>query len=243
MRKFLEVQPAEERLSAETLTPRGGFDLRDIDLSALSSSLHSGQRHIKAEQLRQLLYERIQRMIKVNPSRVKHMEKLERAIDRYNEGCANFASDPQLVNPQEKITQFSSMEARRDQSLDAYDDALVELTDEVAKEEQRSTQEELSEEELAIFDLLATDASLSKDDHDQVKRVVHDLLTALRPTFNVIDWQKKPVTLGRAYSIIEDELFELPQPTYSREVSGQKCSAIFLYVQERYKNDGTTSVA
>jgi type I restriction enzyme R subunit len=171
------------------------------------------------------------------------MEKLERAIDRYNEGCANFASDPQLVNPQEKITRLSSSEARRDKWLDIYDGALVELTDDVAKEEQRSTQEGLSEEELAIFDLLATDAPLSKDDHVQVKKVARDLLAALRPTFNVIDWQKKPVTLGRAYGIIEDELFKLPQPTYRQEVSEQKCGMMFLYVQERYKNDGTTSVA
>ena len=243
VRESLEVQPVEERLSAETLTPRGGFDLRDINLNALESSLRSGQRHIKAEQLRQLLYERIQRLIQVNPHRVKHIEKLGRAFDRYNEGCANFASDPQLVNPQAKITQFSSIQTGRDQVLDAYDDALVELTDDVVQEEQRSTQEGLSEEELTIFDLLAADVLLARDDHAQVKKVACDLLAALRSTFNVIDWQKKPVTLGRAYSIIEDGLFELPQPTYRQEVSEQKCSTMFLYIQERYKNDGTTSAA
>jgi hypothetical protein len=56
VRESLDVQP-----------PRGGFDLRDIDLSALNSSLHSGQRHIKAEQLRQLLYERIQPLDQSKP--------------------------------------------------------------------------------------------------------------------------------------------------------------------------------
>lgn len=243
VRESLEVQSAEERLSAETLTLRGGFDLRDIDLSALNNSLHNGQRHIKAEQLRQLLSARLQRLIKVNPSRVKHMEKLERAIDRYNEGCANFASDPQLINPQDKITQFSGNEARRDQLLDVYDDALIEATTEIAQEEQRSTQEGLSEEELAISDLLVADMSLSRDDHVQVKKVARDLLAALRPTFNVLDWQKKPITLGRAYSIIQDVLFELPQQTYSQDVIEQKCGTMFLHVQEHYKNDGTTSVA
>ncbi|MDQ2906353.1 MAG: type I restriction endonuclease subunit R [Chloroflexota bacterium] len=242
VRESLEVHQPEERLSADTLAPRGSFDLRDIDLNALNTNLRSGHRHIKAEQMRNLLYERIRRMIEVNPSRVKYMEKLDRAIDRYNEGCANFASDPRLLNPQEKVTQLPSLAAQQDQLQDEYTNALVELTGEIAQEEQRSQQEEVSEEELAIFDQLALNVSLSQEEHTQVKQIARTLLAALLPTFSVPDWQKKSQTFSRVRITIEDELLNLPA-IYSQELANQKCDDLFLYVQERYSNDGSASVA
>src|SRR6266487_3773635 len=242
VRESLEVHQPEERLSADTLRPRGSFDLRDIDLKALNTSLHSGHRHIKAEQMRHLLYERIRCMINVNPSRVKFMEKLERAIDRYNDGCANFASDPQLVNPEEKITQHPVAKAEQDRLLSEYDDALVELTGDIAWEEQRHEQEELSEKELAVLDLLEPGISLKEEECTQVKEIARDVLEALYPTFNVPDWHKKSVTFNRVRVTIEDNLNKLLQ-IYGKELYDQKCDALFIYVQEHYKNDGSISVA
>lgn len=242
VRESLEVYEPEERLSADMRAPRGSFDLRDIDLDELDTSLHSGHRHIKAEQMRQLLYERIRRMIQVNPSRVKLLEKLQRMVDRYNEGCTNLVTDPQLINPQEKITYYPAG-AKQEQLLDAYDDALVELTGEVAQEEQRHQQEGFSEEELAIFDLLTLDVSLPEEERAQVKQIARDVLAALRPTFNVPDWQKQAQIFNRAYVIIEDELLNLPQDAYSKELFEQKRNTLLLYVREHYKNDGTISVA
>ncbi len=243
VRDSLDVHEQEERLSADTLKPRGGFDLRDVDLTALNTSLRTGHRHIKAEQIRCLLYERIRRMIQVNPSRVKLMEKLDRAVSKYNEGCANFASDPALVNPQEKITRHPAAAIKQEQLQDEYINALVELTGDVVHEEQRHDQEEVSEDELAIFDILALDATLSPEEHAQVKKVAQTILTALRPTFDILDWQKKPLTLGRVSTVIEDGLLQLPQQVYSVELCAQKHGALFLYVQEHYKNDGGFSVA
>ncbi len=241
VRESLDVQSTEERLAADMLAPRGSFDLRDIDLNALSGNLRRGHRHIKAEQLRHLLYERIRRMIEVNPSRITYMEKLERAISRYNASCANFATDPQLVNPQARITPLSA--SAQEQLQDEYDDALVALTGEIAEEELRPEQEGLNEEELAIFDHLTLNIPLSEEEHNQVKEIACSLLEKLRPTFSVIDWHKKPLTLGRAYAAIEDELLKLPQTPYSQDLYEQRRDVLFLYVQERYKNDGSISVA
>ena len=62
------------------------------------------------------------------------------------------------------------------------------------------------------------------------------------PTFDLIDWQKKSLTLNRARVTIEDELLKLPQ-AYNQEIYNQKCDALFLHIQEHNKNDGTISVA
>jgi hypothetical protein len=61
--------------------------------------------------------------------------------------------------------------------------------------------------------------------------------------FNVIDWHKKPLTLGRASTTIEDELLKLPQTPYDRDLCKQKQNTLFIYILEHYKNDGSISVA
>jgi type I restriction enzyme R subunit len=243
VRESMEIAEQEERFSPDTHEPRGQFDLRDIDLAALSTNLRSGHRHINSERWRNALYERIKRMIEVNPSEIKYMEKLERAVQRYNEGCANFASDPRLINPQEKIRAYPGTTIELEQLEDEYVDALVELTGAVAREEQRPEQEGLSVAEIAIFDLLTNDASLAEEERTQVKEIAHSLLAKLHATFdNVPDWQKKQDIHSRVYVIIEDELCNLP-PVYTKDLFDQKRDALFLYVQEHYKNDGSISVA
>ncbi len=239
VRESLDVREHEERLSADTLTPRGGFDLLDIELE----DLRTGHRHINAEQMRHLLYERIRRMVFVNPKRLKYLEKLDRIVDRYNEGCANLATDPQLRDPQENITQHPAARAAQEQLQDAYIDGLVELRGELVQEEQRSKQENLDEKELAIFDQLVLDTPLTEEDHTQLKTASRAILAGLRPTVTRIpDWHKKPLILGRVRIIIEDALSWLKQ-TYGQEVYDQKCGAVFLYIQEHYKDNGNISVA
>jgi type I restriction enzyme R subunit len=243
VRESVEIAELEERFSPETYTPRGHFDLRDIDLNALNTNLRNGYRHINIERWRNALYERLKRMIEVNPSEVKYMEKLERAVQRYNEGCANFATDPRLIDPQEKIRAYPGTEVKREQLENAYIDALVELTGEVAQEEQRPEREGLSVAEIAIFDLLTNAVPLTEEELTQVKEIVHSLLAKLHTTIdNVPDWQKKEDIRSRAYVIIEDELYKLP-PVYTGELFAQKLDALLLYVREHYKDGGSISVA
>jgi type I restriction enzyme R subunit len=89
---------------------------------------------------------------------------------------------------------------------------------------------------------LTLNVSLTGEERARVKQVARDVLAALRPTFDLIDWQKKALTLNRAHVTIEDELFKLSQ-AYNPETYNQKCDALFLHVQQHNKNDGTTSVA
>jgi type I restriction enzyme, R subunit len=240
--RSLEVRERLDRLSADTYEVPGSFYLHQVDLSRLDSSLRSGHRHIAAEQLRNQILDRIQRMMQVNPSRVTYMEKLQRAIDRYNEGCENQAIYPDLVDSTRNISQHPATILDQERLLDEYDDALMEVARDVAEEEQRHTREGLSEQELAIFDILTLNVSLTGEERARVKQVARDVLAALRPTFDLIDWQKKALTLNRARVTIEDELFKLSQ-AYNPETYNQECDALFLHVQQHNKNDGSTSVA
>jgi type I restriction enzyme R subunit len=240
VREAVEVREREERLDPETLAPRGVFDLRDVDLSALESSLRSGYRHINLERLRYALAERIKRMIEGNPTRVGYMEKLQRIIDKYNEGCANQATDPRLIDPQEKITQYPVLQAEREKLIDEYASELIGLAGELEQEGQRAVQAGLSEEELTICDFLTAGLNLDAAQQERVKEIARTFLTEVRPVFAISDWQIKPDIASRVDIALENAMSALPPELYSQEQCQQRYEALSLYLKERHKNGGSS---
>jgi type I restriction enzyme, R subunit len=238
VRASLEVREHEPRYSPETNQLRGSFDLRDIDLDTLRTNMRSGQRHIKAEQMRQMMYERIKRMLQVNPKRTGLMEKLDRAIARYNEGSANVAVDPQLINGDEKITRLAELQ-------NDYADELVDIVEDVQQEEERHIREGVSEQTLAVFDLLTSGVELDEEQRSQVKEIAQRIYIKLQHIFIVPDWQNKGKgnILSQAYIIIEDALLNLPQQIYAQDLYKQKCDDIFLHIQTHNTGSETIDVA
>jgi type I restriction enzyme, R subunit len=89
------------------------------------------------------------------------LEKFQRLIDEYNADSAN---------------------------VEIFFDKLLVLTQELNKEEQRTIAEHLSEEELAVFDLLARPhIKLSEKEKDTVKKVARHLLVTLKREKLVLD--------------------------------------------------------
>jgi type I restriction enzyme R subunit len=69
---------------------------------------------------------------------------------------------------------------------------LIDFAQSLTAEEQRSTREELTEEELALFDILMKPAlTLTGAELKRVKRVARELLVILKEKKLVIDWRKK----------------------------------------------------
>ena len=83
---------------------------------------------------------------------------------------------------------------------------LVEFVrQELNVEDQRHIEEQLSEEELAIFDLLTQpDMALSDEDKAEVKKVVQELLTTLKREKLVLDWRKKQQAQAAVKKTVRD---------------------------------------
>ncbi|HEX6554310.1 MAG TPA: type I restriction enzyme endonuclease domain-containing protein [Ktedonobacteraceae bacterium] len=81
----------------------------------------------------------------------------------------------------------------RSMNVDVLFERLVQFVrQELNVEDQRRIAEQLSEEELAIFDLLIQpDVALSEEDKVEVKKVVQELLETLKHEKLVLDWRKK----------------------------------------------------
>lgn len=99
--------------------------------------------------------------------------------------------------------------------------------------------ENLSEEELAIFDLLTKpQINLSKQEQLQVKQVARELLQTLKTEKLVLDWRKRQESKASVEVAIKDILDGLPE-SYSADLYNQKCDQIFQHIYESYSGQGS----
>jgi type I restriction enzyme R subunit len=125
-----------------------GVDLSGIDFDKLAGLL-GVQPKTTAEKARTATEDRVSKMVAQNPTRKHLADRLEELVSAYN---------------------ANSIDAER------FFEELKQLVDEMDEEEQRAAREELTEEELAIFDLLTRpDPPLTKVEQVAVKAVAKEL--------------------------------------------------------------------
>ncbi len=95
---------------------------------------------------------------------------------------------------------------------------LVELANSLDAEQRRAAEEGLSEDELALFDLLQKE-NLSKADRERLKHASKELLDELRRLIAPLDtWTQKEKTQAEVEVFILDRVFQLlPTPPFSEE--------------------------
>jgi type I restriction enzyme R subunit len=187
-------------------------DLTQIDFEALSGLFGSGKKNTAAQQLRAALEKRIDRMARMNPTRIDYAAKLQEVIDRYNAGSIN---------------------------IDTVFEELKELAQSLTEEEERHVREELTEEELALFDLLTKpEPVLTAAQEAQVKKVVRQLLEKLKWELLVLDWKKRQQTRAAVEVAINSEFDAGLPDVYDRRIYSEKCSRVFQHIFESYQGAG-----
>src|SRR5690606_40199257 len=102
-------------------------------------------------------------------------------------------------------------------------------------EEKRAAREGLSEEELAIFDLLTNpEPKLTKAEEQEVKRVARVLLERLHDLTDTIDWVRRQETRGVVWTEIRQRLNELPENPYPQILWDSKVKQVWDFVLHRY---------
>jgi len=218
---ILEIDQLLDRsIAAEgyIIRPPELLDLSQLDLDKLRQRIEKQrihQKRIELERLRAMVERKITQMVAVNRTRINYLEKFQQMIAEYNAGSLNI---------EELFRQ------------------LVMLSRELQDEEKRSIRENLTEEELTLFDLLTRpDMHLSKKEEDQVKGVVKDLLETLKREKLVLDWRKRQQTRATVRLCIEDILDHLPEK-YDKDVYQQKCDTVYQYVFDRYPTPNVAMV-
>ena len=94
--------------------------------------------------------------------------------------------------------------------------------------------ENLSEEELAVFDILLQSApDLSDAERAKVKQSARELVERIKQLL-VLNWQQKSEARAKLKLLIEDALdIGLPR-AYTPELYQQKCVAVFAHIEQAY---------
>ena len=185
-------------------------DLSQTDSDQLRERFQTRHKRIEVEKLRGTIHRRLSQMIRFNKTRMDYQEKFEEMIAEYNAG----STDDTLI--QEKLQAF---------------------IEELNAEEQRTIAEQLSEEELTVFDLLTRPAlpehELTEEEREEVKAVSKKLLDTLKQEKLVLDWRKRQQSRAAVRLAIENILDELPG-CYTLEIYAQKCEAVYQHIYESY---------
>ncbi len=188
------------------------IDLSQIDFDALQAHFERSRKHIEAEKLRGSIASKLKRMLQLNKSRVNYQERFQQMIDEYNAGSAN---------------------------VELFFEELVKFARELNQEEQRHVAEQLSEEELAMFDLLTRpDLKLSEKEQEQIKKVVRDLLATLKREKLVLDWRKKQQARAEVRLTVEQALDSGLPESYSSTLYQRKCEEVFQHIYDSYFGQG-----
>jgi len=127
---------------------------------------------------------------------------------------------------------------------EAFFGALKKLIAEMEEEERRAAREGLTEEELAVFDLLTRpEPKLTKTQELEVKKVAHHLLEKLQ-ALRVEMWRKNQQTRAAVHSEIRFILNELPEDPYPQSLWDQKVDAVWQFIYHQaagVPREGTTA--
>ena len=191
--------------------PEALIDLSQIDFAELQRKFEQGKKATETEKLKGQIEKKLAVMVRENKGRLDFLEKFQKLIEAYNASSHN---------------------------LEAFFKELMAFARNLTEEEQRATRENLTEEELAIFDLLTQpEPKLTGKEKDEVKKVARDLLAKLKAEKLVLDWKLKAQTKADVEKTIRDFYIKLPS-AYTPELKKDKRVKTYAHVYENYFGAG-----
>lgn len=189
--------------------PEGKFyDLSKIDLEKLRVEFAKRvkRKATAIQDIRQIVDAKLARMLALNPLRMDYYRK-------YSEIIADYNREKDRVTIEETFARLLDLA----QSLDA--------------EQRRAAEEGLSEEELALFDLL-NKPQISKAERERLKQASQSLLDAIRKLIAPLQgWTGKEQTQAEVEVFILDHLYQcLPMPPFTQEETQELAKSIYHHV-------------
>jgi type I restriction enzyme, R subunit len=194
--------------------PSRYIDLSQIDFEALKAQFDNGRKTVEVQKLRAQISVKLAQMVKLNRTRIDFLEEFQKMIDEYNAGSSN---------------------------VEAFFAKLMAFTKKLNAEEKRGLAEQLTEEELVVFDLLTKpNITLTPQEMAEVKKVARSLLEKLKQEKLVLDWRKQQTTRAMVFTSIKDILDQLPR-VYTKDLYDQKCDVVYQHFYEAYMGQGKSA--
>lgn len=183
-------------------------DLSQIDFEKLRDEFANKVRRKNAalQDIRDVVEKRLADMLARNPLRMDYYKKYQEIIADYNR-------EKDRTTVEQTFAQLVALAA----TLDA--------------EQKRAAHEGLSDEELALFDLLFRE-SISKTDRERLKQASKSLLDSLRSLLKPMPtWTKNSATQAEVRIFILDSLYQnLPQPPFTDNDIEQASEKVYTFI-------------
>lgn len=169
--------------------PAPVIDLSKINFEALRERFKDAKhKNTELEVLKAAIRAQLEKLIRLNKASMDFQEKFEELIESYNAGSRNIE--------------------------DLFEE-LLNLSRNLTAEQERHIRENMSEEELVVFDILTRPApELSAVERTEIKKIARDLLARLKQLL-VINWRQKSTARSQVKLAIEDMLDTGLPPAYS----------------------------
>ena len=182
-------------------------DLSKLDADTLYNFFFNVEnKEIQAEILEEELKQKIEILAQQNKKRLGFIEKLNKIISKYN---------------------------TQTHDVDLFMEELVNLAKELNQEEERAVKENLTEEELAVFDLLAKE-NLNPTEVEEVKSVAKQMIEKLKAEKLTPHWREFEPTRSGVKTIITDYVYKLPEPIYTELECQNLVSPLYNFMYEQY---------
>lgn len=209
-------QLLDRSVGAEEYVIRAGgdagplVDLNELDFEQLALRF-AGNKRTAAKQIERNLEKRLDAAVRKNPTRLDLAERFRRLIDEYNAGTHN---------------------------LEEFLRRLKAINDELTEDEQRTIREDLTEAELAIYDLLTKpEPELTEPEQTKVKAAAKHLLEHVTEKL-VLDWRKRQHTRAAVQvavgKLLDDELPEV----YGPDLYDDKVTRVYEHIYASYFDNG-----
>jgi len=175
------------------------IDLSKLDVDNLRKHIQTAPyKALEIDNLRAFIDETLEQLINKNCTRLPFSQRYKNIIDSYNAGGSE---------------------------NEDYYEKLLQLVEDLKKEQGRATEMDLSEEELEIYDLLVKDRKLTKAEEEKVilaSKNLYNRLMEKRDKLMMVDWYKDAQPKMIVSALIQKSLdSDLPQ-CYGREVFADK---------------------
>lgn len=187
------------------------MDLSRIDFARLRDEFASKvkRKHAALQDMRDLIERKLAQMLARNPMRMDYYKKYQEIIADYN-------------REKDRAT------------VEATFAKLIDLANSLDVEQRRAAAEGLSDDELALFDLLFKE-TISNADREKLKQASKSLLASLGDLLKPMHaWTQNTTTQAEVKVFILDNLWRsLPRPPFTDDEAEALAGRVYDYVWQR----------
>lgn len=200
---------AEQAASYEIAKPSKEIDLSKLNIEKLREQIKKVKyKNIEIVNLREYIAKKLEQMLKKNITRSNFAEIFQNIIDNYNAGGS--------IN-------------------DEFFEKLLEFMEQLKEEEERHIKEDLTEEELELFDLLCKE-KLTSSEEKKVKlaaKMLYETLMNKKSELFVVGWHNDPQPKEKVKSEIITVLNSFLPDSYDRDVFTVKSNIVYEHIVDQ----------